>query len=156
MAEKLSPTEKKIALLIFLLILFLLIFGCSSAPKTVAPKVYYCPNKHIVSPEDIKTGIRDINKCLTCGAKFPFIGLSRGDGGGDGRGGNYYQKDRQKNYGPTSVFQSNTEVEVLAASGGFFKENDWGFTWFSWGYYAMDIDRDYVRSTWSNRFNYNN
>jgi len=133
-----------------------IIFGCSSAPKTVVPKVYYCPNEHKIPMENINKDIRAINKCSECGAEFPFIGLSRGDGGGDGRGGNSYQKDRQKNYGPTSVFQSSTEVEVLEAEGGFFEENDWGFTWFSWRYRDVDVDRDYVRPLWSSRFNYNN
>ena len=154
--DRLSFT--KISLLIFLLILLLLLSGCSSAPKAegLKPNVYYCPSEHEIPMKNINKDIRAINKCSECGAEFPFIGLSRGDGGGDGRGGNSYQKDRQKNYGPTSVFQSSTEVEVLEAEGGFFEENDWGFTWFSWRYRDVDVDRDYVRPIWSSRFNYNN
>ena len=151
--EKLNFTE--IALLIFLLILFLLLLGCSSAPKTVAPKVYYCPNKHIVSPEDIKTGIRDINKCLTCGAKFPFIGLSRGDGGGDGRGGNSYQKDRQKNYGPTSAYQSDVSHQHFGVGGYSFKENDYGFSKLSWYFHDSKVKSYRVVPHWrTTRYHY--
>ena len=135
-----------------------IIFGCSSTPKADGskPNVYYCPNGHIISSENIKTGIRDINKCLKCGAEFPFIKLSRGDGGGDGGGGKYYQKNQQKNYGPASVFQSSTEVEVLEAGGVIFKETEMGFIEIYWRYRGVNVNRDYVRSIWSNRFNYNN
>ena len=64
--EKLNFT--KIALLIFLLILFLLLLGCSSAPK-----VAYCPNEHSILMEKINKDIRAINTCLVCGAKFPYL-----------------------------------------------------------------------------------
>jgi len=129
-----------------------IIFGCSSAPKADVskPKVYYCPSGHEIPMKNINKDIRAINTCLMCGAEFPYLETE------GKRDGNYYKKNRQKNYGPASVYQSSTEVEVLAASGGFFEENDWGFTWLSWRYYDVDVDRDYARSIWSNRFNYNN
>ena len=64
--KKLSFTE--ISLLIFLLVLWGLIVGCSSAPKA-----YYCPNKHSIPMENIKIDIRAINTCSTCGAQFPYM-----------------------------------------------------------------------------------
>ena len=120
-----------------------IVFGCSSAPKT-----YLCPIGHSIPMEKINKDIRAINTCTVCGTEFPYLE--------EKREGNYYKKKGKKNYGPASVYQSSTEVEVLAASGGFFEENDWGFTWLSWRYYDVDVDRDYARSIWSNRFNYNN
>ena len=86
--EKLNFTE--IALLIFLLILFLLLLGCSSAPKADVskPNVYYCPNKHEIPLENVNKDIRVINKCSECGAEFPYL-----ESFGDNRDGNSYQQD---------------------------------------------------------------
>jgi|SRR3989338_1007399 len=71
--EKLSL--KEIAFLIFLLILFLLLSGCSFAPKT-----YLCPIGHSIPMEKINKDIRAINTCLVCGAKFPYLEKKKSGG----------------------------------------------------------------------------
>ena len=64
---------KEVALIIFLLVLCGLILGCSSAPKTVAPNVYYCPSGHEIPMKNINKDIRAINTCPVCGAEFPYL-----------------------------------------------------------------------------------
>jgi len=153
--DRLSFT--KISLLIFLLILLLLLSGCSSAPKAegLKPNVYYCPSEHEIPMKNINKDIRAINKCSECGAEFPFIGLSRGDGGGDGRGGNSYQKDRQKNYGPTSAYQSDVSHQHFGVGGYSFKENDYGFSELSWYFHDSKVKSYRVVPHWrTTRYHY--
>src|SRR3989338_4670039 len=71
--EKLSL--KEIAFLIFLLILFLLLSGCSFAPKT-----YLCPIGHSIPMEKINKDIRAINTCTVCGTEFPYLEGERSGG----------------------------------------------------------------------------
>ena len=59
-----------------------IIFGCSSAPKTVTPNVYYCPSGHEIPMKNINKDIRAINTCLMCGAEFPYLETEGKRGGG--------------------------------------------------------------------------
>src|SRR3989344_3339919 len=113
-----------------------IIFGCSSAPKTVAPNVYYCPNKHKIPMEKINKDIRAINTCTVCGAKFPYmVRVREADSSSGGQRQNYSPRI----YGPSSAYQSDVSYQRFGVGGYSFKENDYGFSELSWYFHDSKV-----------------
>jgi len=122
-----------------------IIFGCSSAPKTVAPNVYYCPNKHKIPMEKINKDIRAINTCTVCGAKFPYmVRVREADSSSGGQRQNYGPRI----YGPSSTYQSDINYQRFDAGGYSFKKNFYGFSEMSWRFHDSRVKSRRVIPYW--------
>ena len=148
--EKLSFTE--IALLVFLLVLFLLLLGCSSAPKIIAAPVYTPPCGHEIPLEKINKNIREKNECSSCGKIFFYtpVAKSREPEGGVG-----YGRYGERSYGPSSAYQSDVSYQHFGVRGYSFKENDYGFSERSWYFHDSKVKSYRVVPHWRNtRYHY--
>ncbi len=148
--KKLSFTD--VIFLILIILFCAAISGCSSAPKVeaVAPKVYYCPNEHAIPLGNIKTDIREINICPTFGAKFPYLGESRGETYSDSGGQNY----KPKIYGPSSSYYSDVNYQRFGVGGYSFKETSYGFSELSWYFHDSKVKSHRIIPHWTRRYHY--
>lgn len=157
-----ADRKLSIADIIFLIILLFClsaVTGCASQTtrkedsnhyRAQVEQGYPCPEcGHSIPVDKISANIRVENKCPNCGEIFfgkPVTESSKVENYQPGYG-NY----GPRNYGPTSVYQSDVSYQRFGVGGYSFKETSTGFSELSWYFDDNKVKSRRVIPHWTTR-----
>lgn len=153
-----------IIFLIVLICLLLAAFGCASQPRredsnhyraqAQVQQGYPCPECGFSIPmKDISSNIRIENKCPNCGKIFFGVPMSESSKAENYQRG--YGNYGPRNYGPTSVYQSDVNYQRFGVGGYSFKETPTGFSELSWHFHDSKVKSYRVTPHWTTtRYHY--